>query len=110
MKSFLKSLALGAGLLLAAHGYTQTYTATPNTKPAASVTPPLATTGAMAATPDTATVAPGGGDGKVWVNSASKKYYCPGTRYYGKTKAGEYMTEADAKSKGIRPNRKKACS
>jgi len=54
--------------------------------------------------------AAGGGDGKVWVNSASKTYHCPGTKYYGKTKAGEYMSEADAKAKGNHPDHKKACS
>jgi hypothetical protein len=59
-------------------------------------------------TPETA--APGGGDGKVWVNSASKVYHCPGTKYYGKTKAGAYMTEAEAKAAGNHPVNKKACS
>ena len=54
--------------------------------------------------------AAGGGEGKVWVNKASKTYHCPGTKYYGKTKAGEYMTEADAKAKGNHPNHKKLCS
>jgi hypothetical protein len=47
---------------------------------------------------------------KVWVNTASNVYHCPGTRYYGKTKAGEYMSEAAAKAKGDRPSRGKACS
>jgi hypothetical protein len=64
-----------------------------------------ATQGKPAAAP-----AAGGGDGKVWVNSASKTYHCPGTKYYGKTKAGEYMSEADAKAKGNHPDHKKACS
>ncbi|MGH9421590.1 MAG: hypothetical protein ACRD3J_16555 [Thermoanaerobaculia bacterium] len=50
------------------------------------------------------------GDGKVWVNTASKVYHCPGTKYYGATKAGQYMTEAEAKASGARPAYGKACN
>lgn len=57
-----------------------------------------------------ATAAPGGGPDKVWVNTASKVYHCPSDRWYGKTKHGEYMTEADAKAKGIRPDHNKPCT
>ena len=54
--------------------------------------------------------APGGGTGKVWVNTSSKIYHCSGDRWYGKTKSGEYMSEADATAKGYRPSRNKPCS
>ena len=56
------------------------------------------------------TPAPGGGPGMVWLNTDSNVYHCPGTQYYGKTKQGAYMTEADAKAKGAHADHNHPCT
>ena len=38
--------------------------------------------------------------GQVWVNLKSGKYFQPGSPYYGHTKQGQYMTEAQAQQQG----------
>lgn len=40
---------------------------------------------------------------KVWINTGSHVYHCPGTRYYGTTKRGRYASESEANSSGNRP-------
>jgi hypothetical protein len=40
---------------------------------------------------------------QVWVNTATGVYHYPGTRWYGNTKQGKFMSEADARAQGCRP-------
>ena len=44
--------------------------------------------------------AAGGGHGLVWVNSETHVYHKEGSRFYGTTKKGKYMTEAEAMKEG----------
>jgi len=51
----------------------------------------------------------GNPDVKVWVNTNSGTYHCPGTRWFGKTHEGEYMTQKEAQNKGYHPANKNPC-
>jgi hypothetical protein len=129
MKSQLRVLAVTLGLFCGATAFAQSTApagkasaaVSSSAAPAANVSvapaaktsaAPMANTGATtnAKTGTPAMAAAGGGDGKVWVNTKSKTYHCEGTKYYGKTKVGEYLTEADAKAKGNHADHGKACA
>ena len=66
--------------------------------PPATTAPSNATSGApnSKSTATQKPAPPANSSGTVWVNTDSKIYHKPGTRWYGKTKHGKYMTEADA--------------
>ena len=46
---------------------------------------------------------------RVWVNRDTKVYHCPATLYYGKTRNGEFMEEAQARGYGNRAVEGQGC-
>lgn len=46
---------------------------------------------------------------RVWVNHTTRVYHCPGNQYYGKTRNGEFMEEAQARGYGIRAYSGRGC-
>ena len=120
----MKKLVLSATLtlLMASAAFAQTTVPNP-VAPTTATTPAKAPTDTAASNPSKADAAkpgkaknaqmeqaPGGSDGKVWVNESSKVYHCEGDKYYGKTRKGSYMVEADAKAKGFHGVKGKTCS
>lgn len=74
--------------------------------PAAAQAPSRSSTSSSAPRPQAA----GAGPGMVWVNLATKVYHCPGTRFYGTTKSGQYMSETDALGMGARADHNQPCA
>jgi hypothetical protein len=125
MNSFVNSLAVIASLTLAAASFAQTAPTAPTaanaktaaTTAASTAAAPAVTSASNAANSAASTAktkakvaAAGGSADKVWLNTKSNVYHCFGTKSYGTTKVGEYLSEADAKAKGARADHGKACS
>jgi len=51
----------------------------------------------------------GNPDARVWVNTNSSVYHCPGSHWYGATKQGGYMTQRQAQQAGNRPAYGRVC-
>jgi pyruvate/2-oxoglutarate dehydrogenase complex dihydrolipoamide acyltransferase (E2) component len=71
---------------------------TPTARPAASPSPAGRAIDEAANPP-----APGGGHGQVWVNPETGVYHRTGSRFYGTTRKGKYMTQQDAIQAGYKP-------
>jgi len=72
------------------------------TKPVTAAATAAAAAPAKAAAEIPAAYTPPPAPGMVWVNLTSKVYHKQGDRWYGKTKNGKYMAEADAIKAGYR--------
>ena len=87
--------------------------ASPSAAPAAPAAPassgnmaaPKTTTKAAAGKASSPEIAAAKASGKVWVNTESGVYHKSGS-WYGKTKAGKFMTESEAKAAGYKEAQK----
>jgi len=102
MKTYLRILIASALLVFGLSAQTST-TAT-STSTAAKKQKSTSTAKKAAFTPtanaSAADIAAAKASGQVWVNTSSKAYHKSTSKYYGATKAGKFMSEADAQKAG----------
>jgi len=95
-------IAFGMLVLISRPALSQT-SASPATKSTADSSKKTSSgsTKASTAAPSAADIQAAKTAGKVWVNTETKVYHKDG-KFYGNTKKGKFMTEADAKQAGYR--------
>jgi hypothetical protein len=77
----------------------------PAASPAASAAPATSTSSKSEPAVVRESPAPGGGNGLVWVNTETHIYHKESSRFYGRTKKGKYVTEAEATKEGAKASK-----
>ncbi len=64
------------------------------------------------ATPPQKPVLASGADArlKVWVDLKTGLYHCPGSAFYGQTRSGHFMSQAEAQMGNFEPAQRRACT
>jgi hypothetical protein len=97
MKHYLRILAASSLLVFGLSAQTATDTTSTAAKKHAKTKSTAFTPTANASASD---IAAAKASGKVWVNTSSKAYHKSTSKYFGATKAGKFMSEADAQKAG----------
>ncbi|HSZ62440.1 MAG TPA: hypothetical protein VK828_11615 [Terriglobales bacterium] len=102
--SCLVTIAVAASLLVAqadSQSTSSSPSATPAPSASSSTVPASKASTTSPGAPTAQDIAAAKASGKVWVNTETGVYH-KGGRWYGKTKAGKFMTESDAKAAGYK--------